>query len=202
MRARALQLQAEQHQAGAVIKKLFYILVALAVTLLIGCSASRDVWTDENDQESIAETSPEEMSDNTQQSKEETGPGNNDTSQQRFNVQADTLSVHSRKKTNGEPAAISMRAAAPTKYYSVQIGAYTKKINADRNYTITQKRFKLPMIRLYEGGIKMERICTGRFPTKKAAEDFLKKIQEQYPKDYTEAWVVMFKKLYNTPSLF
>lgn len=112
----------------------------------------------------------------------------------RFTVKADTLSAHTRKKGNGDKTSISVRAAAPTKYYSVQIGAYRKKVNADRNYIITQKRFKLPMIRLYEGGIKMERICTGRFATKKEAEDFLKKIQEQYPKEYTEAWVCMFKK--------
>lgn len=175
----------------------------------VGCGSSgystfgRD--GDESVEDTQAEEQPvqdEEVTEQAQTEQAETEPAEQATATstvpkstaKRFNVKADTLSAHTRKKGNGDKASISVRAAAPTKYYSVQIGAYTKKVNADRNYTKTQKRFRLPMIRLYEGGIKMERICTGRFATKKEAEDFLKKIQAQYPKEYTEAWVVMFKK--------
>lgn len=170
---------------------------------MFGCSSSEYSTFGRNGEEYTEETPVEEQplqeeevteQAEAEQPEEDTATAKPKSTTQRFNVQADTLSAHTRKKGNNGKTSISVRAAAPTKYYSVQIGAYRKKFNADRNYTLTQKRFKLPMIRLYERGIDMERICTGRFATKKQAEDFLKKIQTQYPKDYTEAWVCMFNK--------
>lgn len=169
------------------------------MTALTGCSSSGYSGFGDEEGGYVAETAPVDSvtpaEETVAEMKTETDTVVTPTpKKQRFNVQADTLSAHSRKKGNGEKAAISVRPAATSKYYSVQIGAYRKKVNADRNYTLTKKRFKLPMIRLYEGGIDMERICTGKFATKKEAEAFLQKIQAQYPKEYTEAWVCMFKK--------
>ncbi|MBI2428264.1 MAG: SPOR domain-containing protein [Ignavibacteriales bacterium] len=192
-----LPLQAVQQRPEGDIRNFLHIGLFLGAVLVAGCTSSGYSTFGRSDGEYVTETEPDDTTtaaeEPSEQEETQTTAAPPSTTQ-RFNVQADTLSAHTRKKTNGGNATISVRAAAPTKYYSVQIGAYRKKINADRNYTVTQKRFKLPMIRLYEGGIKMERICAGRFATKKQAEDFLKKIQEQYPKDYTEAWVCMFKK--------
>jgi hypothetical protein len=114
--------------------------------------------------------------------------------QQRFNVQADTLTVQTRKKEKSTPAPVTVKSALPQHYYSIQIGAYRLKSNADRTIDIIKKRFPYPVIRFYEPGIKMERICIGHFTSFKAAVALLQSIQRQYPKDYKDAWIAELKK--------
>ena len=115
-------------------------------------------------------------------------------SNRRFNVQADTLTVQSKKKELLKTPPLTVKNSVPQKYYSVQIGAYRLKSNTDRNYALSLKRFQQPVIRFYEKGIKMERVCVGHFSSLKMAQTFLKKIQKQYPADYTEAWVAELKQ--------
>jgi len=187
----------EQQQAEAVIKKFFLLgYLAFSGTLINGCSSSADSYSNETDDTHITETVQSDtatisLDTTTLQQTKVAVPLK--TTPQRFNVQADTLSAHTRKKTNGTQADIAVRAAAPTYYYSVQIGAFRLKSNADRNYILTQKRFNLPTMRIYERGIQMERICTGKFSSKTQALKFLRNIQEQFPKEYADAWVVRFK---------
>lgn len=115
-------------------------------------------------------------------------------SQQRFNVQADTLTVHTRKKERSTSPPVTVKSTLPRHYYSIQIGAFRLKSNADRNVEIINKRFSYPVIRFYEPGIKMERICMGHFTSYKAAVALLKSIQQQYPNDYKDAWIAELKK--------
>ncbi len=110
-----------------------------------------------------------------------------------FNVQADTLTAHSRRKGVKGNSSVSVRSTASKKYYSVQIGAYKLKGNADRNFALCLQRFKQPVIKFYAPGIKMERLCVGRFSTAKAAKVFAAAIQEQYPKDYHNVWVTVLQ---------
>lgn len=114
--------------------------------------------------------------------------------QQRFNVQADTLTVHTRKKEKSIPAPVTVKSTLPRQYYSIQIGAFRLKSNADRNVDIIKKRFPYPVIRFYEPGIKMERICIGHFTSFKAAVALLQSIQKQYPSEYKDAWIAELKK--------
>lgn len=193
-----LPLPAEQQQAEAVIKKLSVLGYLLLVgTLINGCSSSADSLSDDTDSAYVTETVQSDtavISPATAAQQKTNVAATVKTTPQRFNVQADTLSAHARKKTNGTAVDIAVRAAPQRYYYSVQIGAFRLKSNADRNYALAQKRFNLPTMRIYEQGIKMERICTGRFSTKKQALAFLKKIQEQFPKEYVDAWIVRVKK--------
>jgi cell division protein FtsN len=119
---------------------------------------------------------------------------NPSTNNRRFNVQADTLTVHSKRKEKLSSPPVAVKSAVPQKYFSVQIGAYRLKSNADRNFSLTMKRFQQPVIRFYERGIKMERLCVGHFSSAKAALAFLRKIQKDYPADYTDAWVAELKQ--------
>jgi cell division septation protein DedD len=80
------------------------------------------------------------------------------------------------------------------KYYSVQVGAFSLQENANRCKTLSASRFKKPVITLYERGIKMTRVLVGDFAQLPEAEAFMKAIQQQYSKEYKEAWVAEMKK--------
>jgi len=161
---------------------------------LFGCSSSEESFDDEYVTD-YQETDAEQSIDTAEISAPETRqqpvsvPSN-----RRFNVQADTLTVQSKKKEIPKTSPLTVKNSVPQKYYSVQIGAYRLKSNTDRNYTLSLKRFQQPVIRFYEKGIKMERVCVGHFSSLKMAQEFLKKIQKQYPADYTEAWVAELKQ--------
>ena len=155
-------------------------IVLIAFSFIIGCAASDKAAEDEYLSNNTSEDSGAAAS---------FSKGNQ--SSPRFNVQADTLTVHPRKKGTKENSSVGVRSSVPRKYYSVQIGAYKLKSNLERNYALCLKRFKQPIIKFYEPGIKMDRLCVGHFATAKEAKNFAKSIQEQYPKEYKEVWVTV-----------
>lgn len=159
----------------ASINSAFWI-VLLALCALAGCTASGDAT--EEDYLSDTDT-------NGYYAGRKSSPG--------FNVQADTLTAAQRRRGKKGSSNINVRSAAAKKFYSVQIGAYKLKSNADRNYKLCLKRFNQPILRFYEPGIKMERLCVGKFPTAKAAKEYALSIQEQYPKEYQNIWVTVLR---------
>jgi len=166
------------------IKRLFLLGSLLCTTFIFlsffaGCAGSENAG-DEDTHNQNGSSSKTILKGNASRKKQSPG----------FNVQADTLTVHPRKKGRKENSSVGVRSSV-SKYYSVQIGAYKSARNAEKSYELSLKRFKQPVIRFYEPGIKMERLCVGRFPTAKAAKEFAKSIQEQYPADYKEAWVTI-----------
>jgi cell division protein FtsN len=161
---------------------------------LFGCSSSEESYDDQYVTD-YQETESEQDIDTAETSAPETSQQPvSVSSNRRFNVQADTLTVQSKKKEKLNTPPLTVKNSAPQTYYSVQIGAYRLKSNTDRNYMLSLKRFQLPVIRFYEKGIKMERVCVGHFSSLKMAQAFLKKIQKQYPADYAEAWVAELKQ--------
>ena len=162
------------------LKRNLLCIVLVAFSFIIGCSASDKAVEDEY------------TSDDTSGDSAVTGSiSKGKQSSPRFNVQADTLTVHPRKKGMKENSSVGVRTSVSKKYYSVQIGAYRLKSNLERNYALCLKRFKQPIIKFYEPGIKMDRLCVGHFATAKEAKNFAKSIQEQYPKEYKEVWVTV-----------
>lgn len=160
---------------------------------LFGCSSSGESYDDEyvtDYQETDAELNSNTAETSAPEKKQQVSVPPN----RRFNVQADTLTVQSKKKETLKTPPLTVKSSAPQKYYSVQIGAYRLKSNTDRNYALSLKRFQQPVIRFYEKGIKMERVCVGHFSSLKMAQAFLNKIQKQYPADYAEAWVAELKQ--------
>lgn len=161
---------------------------------LSGCSATEESLDDEyvtDVQTSESERSIDAPDATAQDAKQPPSAGR---SQRRFTVQADTLTVQSKKKEKPKTPPVTVNKSASQKYYSIQIGAYRLKSNADRNYARSLKRFRQPVIRFYEKGIKMERVCVGHFSSFTMARAFLKKIQQQYPADYPDAWVAELKQ--------
>jgi len=194
-------LQAERHQAEADIKQPWYILsLALFGLWLAGCSASEESFDPKDashDQEVDYITEPQSpdttVVDTTKHGIQQE-PKRKTPASQRFTVQADTLTAQSRKKEGAGASSVALRSSASKKYYSVQIGAFRLNSNIERNQQLLNKRFKQPVISFYENGIQLTRICVGNFSTKQSALAFLKKMKEQYPRDYTEAWVAELKK--------
>ncbi len=165
----------------------------IAALVAGGCSSSEKTTEDdelvysESDASATQETHPSSL--------QETRAAYSKNSRPRqFHVQADTLSATRRKKGTSNNRSIEVRQSAQKKYYSIQIGAFRLESNVAHNKQLLEKRFKQPVIIFYEGGIKMTRMCLGNFPTKHAANTFLASMKEQYPKDYTTAWVAELTK--------
>lgn len=170
---------------------LFSLLVA---AIFAGCSSTQESY----DEEYLTEDPDTELTTETdtaiQEKPSQKAVPIPSTANRRFNVQADTLTVQSKKKEKPTSPPVAVKSAAPQRYFSVQVGAYRLKSNADRNYALTLKRFRQPVIRFYERGIKMERLCVGHFSSSKAALAFLRKIQKDHPADYADAWVAEIKQ--------
>lgn len=115
-------------------------------------------------------------------------------SAQRFSVQADTVVVQQKKKPGSQSSSISVKAATPKKFYTVEIGAFRRQSNVDRHRTQLAERFHLPVRVLFDSSISLTRVCVGTFSTRSLAIDFMKKMQSQYPADYPDCWVSYWTK--------
>lgn len=166
----------------------------VAAVLIAGCSSVEHNMDDPTVTE-IPYTDSAVAVAETPAKKTPVNPSSMKTTGQRFTVQADTVTIQSRKKATVKTAPVPVKTVVvPQKYYSVQIGAFRLKSNAERNIRLLEKRFKAPVIHFYENGIKMERICIGRFSTLTEAKTFLRNMQKQYPAEYTQAWIAELKR--------
>ncbi|MDE3057214.1 MAG: SPOR domain-containing protein [Bacteroidota bacterium] len=114
---------------------------------------------------------------------------------QGFVAREDTIEAQLVKKNKWNPAAEPraprnrLKAMERKKYYSVQVGAFRIIANAERCQKLVKKRFRKPVHQFYDRGIKMYRITVGNFSTKKTAFVFLRRVKNDFAKDYSDAWV-------------
>jgi len=113
---------------------------------------------------------------------------------QRFSVQADTVDVQQKKRQGSTASSISVKASAPKKFYTVEVGAFRLNSNVQRHQTELTKRFKLPVRILFDSTINLTRVCVGTFSTKAFAEKFMNKMNKEYPKDYPGLWISYWTK--------
>lgn len=108
----------------------------------------------------------------------------------RFDVQADTLTAVARKREKQPvttPAAT--RTPAPQRFYTVQVGAFRLRGNADRNEQLLRKHFSQPVIRFSSERLKMERLCIGHFTSFREATAFMAAVKGKFPKEFGQAWI-------------
>ncbi len=113
---------------------------------------------------------------------------------QRFTVQADTVDVQRKKRPGTAPSSISVKASAPKKFYTVEVGAFKLQSNVKRHQEQLAKRFKLPVRILFDSTLNLTRVCVGTFSTKSSATAFIDKMTKEYPKDYPGLWVSYWTK--------
>ncbi|HEX9005987.1 MAG TPA: SPOR domain-containing protein [Bacteroidota bacterium] len=86
----------------------------------------------------------------------------------------------------GRPAA-----TAGLQRFKVQIGAFRDPQHASLVQNLARERFALPASNEYDTGTGTYRIRIGSFETRKEAEDFRKKMQQDFPGEYGDAWIIV-----------
>lgn len=113
---------------------------------------------------------------------------------QRFTVQADTVVVEKKKRQSSASTSISVKASAPKKFYTVEVGAFRLQSNVLRHKEQLGQRFKLPVRILYDSTLKLTRVCVGTFSSRSSATEFITKMHNEYPKEYPGLWVSYWTK--------
>lgn len=113
---------------------------------------------------------------------------------QQFSVQADTVDIQRKTRQGSATSSISVKASAPKKFYTVEVGAFRLQSNIKRHQEELTKRFKLPVRILFDSTINLTRVCVGTFSSKSFAAAFIEKMQRQYPKEYPGLWVSYWTK--------
>jgi cell division protein FtsN len=113
---------------------------------------------------------------------------------QRFTVQADTVVVEKKKRQSSASTSISVKASAPKKFYTVEVGAFRMQSNVQRHKEQLAQRFKLPVRVLYDSTLKLTRVCVGTFSSRNSAMEFITKMNNEYPKEYPGLWVSYWTK--------
>jgi cell division septation protein DedD len=155
--------------------KLAAITVASALLFYIGgCTASEEAEQEEGvKQEAPAPTQPETKT----------------------TVKKDTTEVKVVPPANVQPEQETKPApTAPATVYAVQIGAFETEANASRAEQTIKARFTNPVRRYFDETTKLYKVSVGSFSTKDQALEFRKMLNEKYPGEYRDAWIVEMQK--------
>jgi cell division septation protein DedD len=151
--------------------KLLASTAALAVVLYIGgCTASEEAEQEEEvKQEAPAPTQPETKT----------------------TMKKDTAEVKIVPPANPEPEK-EMKPAptTPVTLYAVQIGAFVSEANASRAEETIKARFAHPVRKYFDETTKLYKVSVGSFSTKDQALELRKLLNEKYPGEYVDAWIV------------
>ncbi len=82
-------------------------------------------------------------------------------------------------------------AAAAVQRFKVQIGAFRDPQHASLVQNQARERFATAASNEYDTGSGTYRIRIGSFETRKEAEDFRKKMQQDFPGEYGDAWIIV-----------
>jgi cell division septation protein DedD len=150
--------------------KFCVITAALAAVLYLGaCTASEEAEQEEGvDQEAPAPTEPATTT----------------------TMKKDSAEVRVVPPSVTEPAAPT----TPMVLYGVQIGAYENDANAQHAEQLIRARFTQPVRRYFDETTKLYKVSVGSFPTKDQALEFRKLLNEKYPGEYQDAWIVEVQK--------
>ncbi len=90
-----------------------------------------------------------------------------------------------------EPPVKPPAAAVAAPRFKVQIGAFRDPQHASLVQNLARERFALAASNEYDTGSGTYRIRIGSFETRQEAEDFRKKMQQQFPGEYGDAWIIV-----------
>ena len=108
----------------------------------------------------------------------------------RFETKTDTVNTVG-TADHAEPATDSR---TPQIRFMVQIGAYKDPQNANTVQVTARDRYHLPVLNDYHTVLGLYQIRIGFFESREAAQDFLGKMQHDYPTDYKDSWIVQLKR--------
>lgn len=150
------------------------VIAACALVMYIGgCSASEEAEQEEGaKQEFPAEKQPDAKTTMTK----------------------DTAEVKVIPPAKFEPAKEVKTEGEAVMIYAVQIGAFESPDNAARAEQTLKSRSTYPVRRNYDEVTKLYKVSIGSFATKDQALEFRKTLNEKYPGEYKDAWIVEVTK--------
>jgi cell division septation protein DedD len=151
--------------------KVFATTAALTLMLYVGgCTASEET----EQEEGVKEEAPAPAQPATQTT-----------------MKKDTAEVKVVPPANVQPEQEMKPAPAPSVIlYAVQIGAFENEVNASRAEQTVKARFTHPVRKYYDETTKLYKVSVGSFSTKDQALEFRKLLNEKYPGEYQDAWIV------------
>ena len=182
-------------------KKKFIVHSIVAIAIFICFSALESCSSSESSTQQEEEIAPEQNSIHQDSVKQEVKPvpplqqpGKpvvKPKISQGFVTQEDTIEIQSGKKriSSNITKTPSQRIQPKKKYFTIQIGAFKMSENAERAKMFLRKRFNVPTSQFFDTSIKMNRVFGGIFATRKGAFNFLAKIKNEFPAEYSHAWV-------------
>lgn len=78
--------------------------------------------------------------------------------------------------------------------YMVQIGAFKDPHYASNVQSIARERYHMPALNDYNTALALYQIRIGFFESREDAYAFRKRMQQEHPIDYKDAWVVQLKR--------
>lgn len=93
-----------------------------------------------------------------------------------------------------KPAVPPPVVSTPVMVYAVQIGAFEIPENADGVEQVAKWRFTLPVRKYYDGETNLYKVTVGSFASKDEALEWRKILNEKYPGEYRDAWIVEIPK--------
>lgn len=108
----------------------------------------------------------------------------------RFEMRTDTVSAVPSTDTK-EPDSLALLARF---LFSVQIGAFKDPQNADLVQRKARSRFQLPVMNEFDAQANLYQIRVGLFDDRDGAEALRQAMQTQYPKEYTDCWIVQVRR--------
>jgi cell division protein FtsN len=106
-----------------------------------------------------------------------------------FETRQDTVVALNAPGT-GSPSAETL---APQIRFMVQIGAFRDPKLASAVQTRARERFHLPVLNDYHTQLALYQVRIGFFETNESAQEFRRKMQTEYPLDYSDSWIVRLK---------
>jgi cell division septation protein DedD len=79
-------------------------------------------------------------------------------------------------------------------WFAVQIGAFKDPQHATMAQGLARDRYHLPVINEFSLPAGLYQIRLGAFPSHDAAHEFLTMMQQDYPVEYRDSWVVQLKR--------
>lgn len=108
---------------------------------------------------------------------------------QELRSRVDTVSVQQTTLPPLDSAGVSDLPAR----YVVQIGAFKDPALADAAQALARQRYAMTVLNDYNPLVGLYQIRVGFFDTKEEAYVFRTRIQNEFPEEYKDAWVVQFK---------
>lgn len=106
-----------------------------------------------------------------------------------FEANTDTVATISSERPDGSAGAVPVEIR-----FMIQVGAFKDPHNAGKMQIITRERYRMPVMNDYNAQLALYQIRIGFFESREAAHEFRRRLMNDYPTEYKDAWVVQLKQ--------